>query len=158
MKRKKIIGDKYIFYKKNLEIINFVIDGILSKREIEVLAKFLELQKKDKGLFNTESRKAVKKFFKFSFGAIGNHIDALVRKDFVYKKNKIYFLAPKYFISLIDQEFNIIISYQNANENKSFLEFNKEYRIKNPVNMVDSLKTVTLVKRFPDVETGKYER
>ena len=74
------------FYKKHLLIINHVLPVQLTYKEAEVLAHFLSLEGDiAKDPFGTSGRKIVKERMGISSGGLGNYLDQLKTKEFIYE-------------------------------------------------------------------------
>jgi hypothetical protein len=74
------------YYKKHLLIINHILPVQLTYKEAEVLAHFLAL---DGSIaidpFGTSGRKLVREKMKISAGGLGNYLDQLKTKEFIYE-------------------------------------------------------------------------
>jgi DNA-binding MarR family transcriptional regulator len=88
--RKKIEVNKEVYFELHLSIINNFLPKKLSKKEIQVLAAFLSLEGDlAEDPFSTTGRKIVRNKLNMSSGGLGNHLDALIKKDFITEDYKI---------------------------------------------------------------------
>lgn len=78
------------YNKKHLQIVSALLPTNLTGTEIEVLAAFMALDKSiiEEDMFNTLSRKMVRKKLKMSPGGLGNHLKSMIEKS-VLSKNDI---------------------------------------------------------------------
>lgn len=77
------------YYVKHLSIINPMFPIELSKKEIEVLAAFLALDKAivEDDYFNSLARKKVREKLNLKAGGLSNYLRTMISKDFLEKSD-----------------------------------------------------------------------
>jgi len=94
--KKALILSREEFYKKHLHIINHILPIQLTYKEAEVLAHFLSLEGDiAKDPFGTSGRKIVKTRMGISSGGLGNYLDQLKSKEFIYEEDGELKVYPK---------------------------------------------------------------
>ena len=77
------------YYKKHLLIINHILPVQMTPKEAEVLAAFMSLQGDiAKDPFGTSGRKIVREKLGISAGGLGNYLDQLKSKKFIYGEDR----------------------------------------------------------------------
>lgn len=93
--RKILKLDKTKYYEKHLLIINQLLPVQMTPKEAEVLAAFMSLEGDiAKDPFGTSGRKLVRAQVKISPGGLGNYLDQLKTKGFIYESNKELKILP----------------------------------------------------------------
>ena len=83
------------FYKKHLLIINHVLPTQMTSKEAEVLAGFMSLEGDiSEDPFGTTGRKIVREKVGISAGGLGNYLDQLKSKGFIYEKDSKLQIIP----------------------------------------------------------------
>lgn len=87
------------YFKKHLLIINHILPVQMTPKEAEVLAAFMSLEGDiSKDPFSTTGRKMVREKLNISAGGLGNYLDQLKTKGFIYeyeeKDDKILKIIP----------------------------------------------------------------
>lgn len=84
--RKALKLSKEEYYKKHLLVINHLLPIQMTPKEAEVLAAFMSLEGDiSKDPFSTSGRKMVREKLKISAGGLGNYLDQLKTKGFIYE-------------------------------------------------------------------------
>ena len=85
--RKTLVLSKEEYYKKHLLLINHILPIQMTPKEAEVLAAFMCLEGDlSEDPFSTSGRKIVRERLGISAGGLGNYLDQLKTKGFVYEK------------------------------------------------------------------------
>lgn len=85
--KKTVKLTKEDYYKKHLNIINYILPEQLTKKEVEFLSWFMCLEgelKKDP--FSTTGRKIVQNKMSIHPGGVGNYLRDLKKKNFIIKR------------------------------------------------------------------------
>ena len=83
------------YYKKHLLIINHILPVQMTPKEAEVLAAFMSLQGDiAKDPFGTSGRKIVREKLGISAGVLGNYLDQLKSKKFIYVEDRDLKILP----------------------------------------------------------------
>ena len=80
------------YFVKHLKIISAFLPVPLTSKEIDVLAKFLELNYPT--LICTSSRKEVRDALNLSHGSLGNYLKSLEEKKYISKNEEDYIIFP----------------------------------------------------------------
>ena len=84
--RKALSLSKEEYYKKHLLIINHILPIQMTPKEAEVLAAFMSLEGDiSRDPFSTTGRKLVRDKLGISAGGLGNYLDQLKTKGFIYE-------------------------------------------------------------------------
>lgn len=88
LSKKLKVDNRVEFFKKHIQIVNFVFETNLIKKEIEVLANFLALDDKaTRGdIFNTYAKKIIKSRLNISSSGLSNYLGDLTAKGFLKKE------------------------------------------------------------------------
>lgn len=94
--RKTLKLSKVEYYKKHLLIINHILPVQMTPKEAEVLAAFMCLEGDiAKDPFSTSGRKMVRERLNISAGGLGNYLEQLKSKGFIYEdSDKILTIIP----------------------------------------------------------------
>ena len=85
--RKALKLKKEDYFKKHLLIINHILPVQMTNKEAEVLAAFMSLEGDiANDPFGTSGRKIVKERVNISSGGLGNYLDQLKSKKFIYEE------------------------------------------------------------------------
>lgn len=90
--KKHLKLNRFQYYQTHLKIVNALLPISLTSKEIDVLAKFMELNYKDK--FCTSARKEVRETLNLSYGGLGNYLKSLEEKNFIYRERGTYEIVP----------------------------------------------------------------
>lgn len=78
--------DKHTYYETHLSLINCLLPVKMTPKEIEVLARFMELDGSiAEDRFGTSARKMIKENLGLSDGGLGNFLGSLKKKRFLIK-------------------------------------------------------------------------
>lgn len=100
--RKTLKLQRKEYFEKHLLLINHVLPVQMTPKEAEVLAAFMSLQGDiAKDPFGTSGRKLVREQVGISQGGLGNYLEQLKTKGFIYEKDKVLQILP---ILIPDQE------------------------------------------------------
>lgn len=94
--KKALVLSREEYYKKHLLIINYILPIHMTTKEAEVLAAFMSLTgdiRQDP--FGTSGRKLVRTKVNISAGGLGNYLDQLKSKGFIFEENNKLHIAPK---------------------------------------------------------------
>jgi hypothetical protein len=93
--RKTVLLNKQEYFKKHLLIINHILPVQMTSKEAEVLAAFMSLEG-DIGEepFGTSGRKIVRSRVGISAGGLGNYLDQLKSKGFIYEDDGKLVILP----------------------------------------------------------------
>ena len=84
--KKTLKLNKEEFFKKHLLIINHILPIQMTSKEAEVLAAFMSLEGDiSEDPFGTSGRKIVRQRVGISAGGLGNYLDQLKEKRFIYE-------------------------------------------------------------------------
>lgn len=85
--QKRLNLNQYDFYVKHLEIVSCLLPTNLTKKEIEVLAGFMSLDKNltEGDMFNSVARKKVMAKLDLVPGGLGNHLKHMLEKNVIYR-------------------------------------------------------------------------
>lgn len=84
--KKALKLSKEEFYKKHLLVINHLLPIQMTPKEAEVLAAFMSLEGDiARDPFSTSGRKMVRDKLNISAGGLGNYLDQLKTKGFIYE-------------------------------------------------------------------------
>lgn len=77
------------YYEKHLQILNIIIPANLTRKEIEVLATFMSLDKGviEEQMINPISRRKVMEELKLSPGGLGNHLKSMIEQKALIKND-----------------------------------------------------------------------
>jgi|SRR6187402_902331 len=94
--RKTLKLNKEEFYRKHLLIINHILPIQMTSKEAEVLAGFMSLEGDiAEDPFGTSGRKIVRERVGISAGGLGNYLDQLRDKGFIYEvEDKKFSILP----------------------------------------------------------------
>jgi hypothetical protein len=93
--KKTLELDKEEFYKKHLLIINHILPVQMTSKEAEVLAAFMSLEGDiSKDPFGTSSRKIVREKVGISAGGLGNYLEQLKTKGFIFEEDNVISILP----------------------------------------------------------------
>lgn len=94
--KKALVLSREDYYKKHLLIINYILPVHMTTKEAEVLAAFMSLRGDiQQDPFGTSGRKLVREKVNISAGGLGNYLDQLKNKGFIYEDNNKLHIAPK---------------------------------------------------------------
>ena len=83
--------DNYEYYVKHLEVLNIIVPvkNNLTHKEIEVLAAFMSQDKSliEEDMFNGVVRKKVMEKLNLKPGGLGNHLKAMIEKEYLTKND-----------------------------------------------------------------------
>jgi hypothetical protein len=83
------------YYKKHLLLINHILPIQMTPKEAEVLAAFMSLQGDiSREPFGTSGRKIVREKLGISAGGLGNYLEQLKNKKFIYGDEKNIKILP----------------------------------------------------------------
>lgn len=87
--KKKLVVDRYLFYKIHLSLINPIIGLNLTNREIEVLACFMMLDGDlENNQFSTTGREIVRDKLNISFSGLSSYLKILKDKGCIIVNNE----------------------------------------------------------------------
>lgn len=93
--KKTLRLNKKEYYEKHLLIINNVLPIQMTPKEAEVLAAFMSLEGDiARDPFGTSGRKIVREQVGISQGGLGNYLEQLKSKGFIYEKEKVLMILP----------------------------------------------------------------
>lgn len=85
--RKSLKLSKHDYYLKHLLLINHILPIQMTPKEAEVLAAFMALEGDiSRDPFGTSGRKLVRERVNISPGGLGNYLDQLKSKGFIYEE------------------------------------------------------------------------
>lgn len=95
--QKTITTTKESFYNKHITIVNILLDLKATSKEIEVLSTFLSLDKKiiEDDIFNSLSRKKVRKLLNLSHAGLSNYLRTLLEKGLIFEDKEQKILLVK---------------------------------------------------------------